>query len=179
MEITAAYWEPRIKTYGFQKVTDLSLVEMTAVDQGMESLGLALRRLGDLGIEFHLVFSGMSDRGFPKGYLLTGREREEILSGFMHPEGSVEPGVLFRLVSPVELVFFQGPHFADRYGIMDASLQALTAKGIHIMASACSGSCVYLVVPGGKADETVAALSEAFDVPKPDRNGKGGNCVST
>ena len=41
MEIIASYWEPRIKTYGFQKVVDLSLVEVTPGQGGMESLGLA------------------------------------------------------------------------------------------------------------------------------------------
>jgi aspartokinase len=166
METTAAYRESRIKTYGFQKVTDLSLVEVTAVGQGMESLGSALYRLGELGIEFHLVFSGLSSEKGPKSYLLMGRERETILSEFMGERGLAEPRILLRVTSPVELVFFHGPHFADRYGILDASLQALAAKGLNIMASACSGSCVYLVVPGGKADETASALSEAFDVPK-------------
>ncbi|MBN1102001.1 MAG: hypothetical protein JXL84_01165 [Deltaproteobacteria bacterium] len=179
MEITAAYRESRIKTYGFQKVMGLSLVEVTALGRGMESLGRALYRLGELGIEFHLVFSGVSDKGFPKGYLLMGREWEELLSGYMPPGGSVEPGVLLRIVSPVEMVYFHGPHFADRYGIVDASVQALAVKGLHIMASACSGSCVYLVVPEGMADKTAAALSEAFDVPKPARNVKRGNRVST
>jgi hypothetical protein len=66
----------------------------------------------------------------------------------------------------VELVLFQGPHYGERFGIVDASLQALAAKGLNLLASACSGSCVYLVVPQGTADDVVSALSDSFDVPK-------------
>jgi aspartokinase len=166
MEITASYWESRIKTYGFQKATDLSLVELTATVRGVESLGRAFCRMSDLGIEFHLVFSGLSAERFLKGYLLMGRERETLLTEFMGRRDSGAEGVRVHVISPVDLVFFHGPHFADRYGIMDASLQALASRGLHIMASVCSGSCVYIVVPQGKAEEAASALSEAFEVPK-------------
>ena len=57
LETKAAYWEPRIKTYGFQRMTGLSLVEMTVPRAGIESLGAAFCRLADAGVDFHLVFS--------------------------------------------------------------------------------------------------------------------------
>lgn len=173
MEIIASYWEPRIKTYGFQKVTDLSLVEVTSGLHGLESLGLALYRMGELGIDFHLVFSSSSAEKPWKSYLLTGRHWDERLSGFIGEGDGREPEALFHVVCPVELVLFQGPHYGDRFGIVDASLQALAAKGLSILASACSGSCVYLVVPEGAADLVVSALSEAFDVPKAARRDPG------
>ncbi|MEW6665841.1 MAG: hypothetical protein AB1512_11550 [Thermodesulfobacteriota bacterium] len=166
MEIIASYWEPRIRTYGFQKVTDLSLVEVTPGKGGMESLGLALSRLGEWGIDFQLVFSCPSPEKPGISYLLTARHADGRLSEFIGQGGGSSPEGMFHVVSPVELVLFQGPHYGDRFGIVDASLQALIAKGLGIVASVCSGSCVYLVVPEGKADDVIMALSDAFEVPK-------------
>jgi len=34
-------------------------------------------------------------------------------------------------------------------------------------AAACSGSCIYIVLPEGKSEEAVAALSEVFEIPRP------------
>jgi hypothetical protein len=169
MEIKASYWEPRIKTYGFQKVTGLSLVEVATGTYGMESLGLALHRLGEWGIDFHLVFSTASSERPGKSYLLTGRDSGERLSGLAAQGEGSNQEVLPHVVCPVELVFFQGPHYGDRYGILDASLQALADRELAIVASVCSGSCVYLVVPEGKAGDVVTALSQVFDVPKAER----------
>ena len=33
-------------------------------------------------------------------------------------------------------------------------------------ATACSGSCIYIVLPKGKSEEAVLALSEVFEIPK-------------
>lgn len=166
MEIIASYWEPRIKTYGFQKVVDLSLVEVTPGPDGMESLGLALYRLGEGGIDFQLVFSDPSAETPWRTYFLTGRHGIEGLSGLIRQGGEGAQEGMFRVISPVELVLFQGPHYGDRFGVVDASLQALAAGGLRMVASVCTGSCVCLVVPEGTADRVVSALSECFDVPK-------------
>jgi aspartokinase len=82
-------------------------------------------------------------------------QEETALSG----EGTVR-------VLPVEVVYFYGPHFGDRYGIAEAALKVLTESGIRATASACSGSCVYLVLPEGQSEEAVRALSRTFEIPR-------------
>jgi aspartokinase len=77
-------------------------------------------------------------------------------------------------VTPVEVVFFHGPHFGDRYGIAETAFGALADNGIQVIAGVCSGSCVYLVTPEGGAEDVVRVLSGTFEIPKaPSRKGSG------
>jgi aspartokinase len=164
LETRAAYWESRIRTYGFQRVTGLSLFEMTVGRTKIDLLGLIFCRLGDAGVGFHLVSSRPSSRGLEVLLLAPTQWAEVIEEGMQEfVEGTDK---FMRRTSPAELVFFQGPHFGDRYGIVDTALRALAAKGVKMTATVCSGSCVYLVLPEGKSEEAVAALSEVFEIPK-------------
>lgn len=164
LETKAAYWEPRIKTYGFQRMTGLSLVEMTVPRAGIESLGSAFCRLADAGVGFHLVFSRTSFRGLEVSLLVTAQWAKVIEE---HMQGLMEDAnkVILR-ISASEMVFFQGPHFGDRYGILDAAARGLAARGIGMKATVCSGSCIYIVLPEGKSEEAVLALSEIFEIPR-------------
>lgn len=164
LEVTAAYWEARIKTYGFHRVTDLSLFELDLDPLTVPLFGQALCRMGEEGIPLVLTFAWVSSRGLaacfvvPRAFegLVRDRLPEEIaLSG----EGTGR-------ILPVEVVYFYGPHFGDRSGIAQAALQALARGGIHPTATACSGSCVYLVLPAGRSEEAVRLLSEAFEIPR-------------
>jgi aspartokinase len=173
MEIVASYWEPKIKTYGFQKMVDLSLVEVTPGTDGMESLGLALHSLGEEGIDFQLVFSSSAPEKSGRCFFLTGRSGLEKLSELKRQDRAGADKGSFRVVSSVELVLFQGPHYGDRFGVADASLRALATEGLGVLATVCTGSCVYLVVPEGTAEGVVSALSESFDVPRAVRRDQG------
>jgi aspartokinase len=165
LETKAAYWESRIKTYGFQRMVGLSLLRMTVHSRDMESLGQAFCRLGEEGVGFLLVFSQRRGKSLEVCLVVTAKwtrvieERvEEFLAG---AEKSFQPGV------PAEMVFFQGPHFGDRYGILEAAVRGLAARRVKMTAAACSGSCIYIVLPEGKSEEAVAALSEVFEIPRP------------
>jgi len=164
LETRAAYWESRIKTYGFQRVTDLSLFEMTVHGAGIESLGRAFCRMGDAGVRFHLVCSRASSRGL-EVLLLAPAQCTKVIEEHMQ-EFVQGPGKVMGHPLPAEMVFFQGPHFGDRYGIVDTTLRALAAKGIQMTAMACSGSCIYLVLAEGRSEGAVLALSEVFEIPK-------------
>ena len=164
METRAAYWEPRIKTYGFQRVGDLSLFEITVPKTRIDLLGRAFCRLGEAGVGFHLVFSRSSPQGL-EVFLLSPAQGAKVIEEHMQElVEDTDKGV--GRTSPAEMVFFQGPHFGDRCGILDTALRALAARGIKMTATACSGSCIYIVLPKGKSEEAVAALSEVFEIPK-------------
>ena len=164
MEVTASYWEARIKTYGFHSVTDLSLIELSLDRLKLLLFGQALCRMGDEGIPLVLTFSRLTPQGLAACFVVPracegrvqDRVQEEIgLSG----EGAVR-------ASPVEVVYFYGPHFGDRYGIAEAALKVLEGGGIRAKATSCSGSCVYLVLAEGQSEEAVRALSQAFEIPR-------------
>lgn len=164
LETRAAYWESRIKTYGFQRLTDLTLFEITLGRARIDSLGRAFCRLGDAGVGFHLVSSRPSSRGL-EVLLLAPAQWTTVIEEHLREllEG---PDKGMGRTSAAEMVFFQGPHFGDRSGIVHTTLQALAAKEVRITAMACSGSCIYLVLPEGRSQEAVGALSEVFEIPK-------------
>lgn len=162
MDITAAYWEPQIKTYGFRENTGLLLIEMKVSADRLDSLGQELVHLGDLGIRFSLVFTHFSEGGPVTLYLLIQREWEKDLMEHVLPTSPV--GI--EVISPVDMISFQGPHFGERFGILDAAFQALSSKKIRVIASVCSMSCVYLILETGESERAASALSEAFNVPK-------------
>jgi aspartokinase len=164
LETKAAYRESRIKTYGFQRITGLSLLRMTVHSEDMESLGKAFCRLGEAGADFLLVFSRRRGQALEVCLVVTAQwariiedRGEEFLAG---TDKAVRPGV------PAEMVFFYGPHFGDRYGILEAAVRGLAARRVKMTAAACSGSCIYIVLPEGKSEEAVAALSEVFEIPR-------------
>jgi aspartokinase len=165
LETTAAYREPRIKTYGFEKMTALSLFEISGSKADMGSLGLAFCSMADRGVPFHLVFSPSSSEGL-EFWLITQRPWAKVIRE--HIDLCIPGGTetVIRRTSSVELVFFQGPHFGDRYGILDTTVQALACKGITVKATVCSGACIYIVLPEGKSDEAIKALRESFEIPQ-------------
>jgi aspartokinase len=164
LETKAAYRESRIKTYGFQRITGLSLLRIMVHSGNMESLGQAFCRLGEEGVGFLLVFSQRRGQALEVYLVVTAEwvraiedRVEEILGG---ANKTVQPGMA------VEMVFFQGPHFGDRYGILDAAVRGLAARRVRMTAAACSGACIYIVTPEGKSEEAIAALSEVFEIPR-------------
>lgn len=162
MDITAAYWEPQVKTYGFRKTESLLLVEVKVSADMLDSLGQELVHLGDLRIPFHLVFTQISEGGLISLYILIQPEWEKNLTE--HVRQSSPVGI--EVISLVDMICFQGPHFGERFGILDAAFQALSSKRIKVVASVCSMSCVYLVLEAGQGERAASALSEAFEVPK-------------
>ena len=166
MQTIAVYSESRIKTYGFQEMTDLSLLELT-LGPGHE----ALRDLhiGDLkvsGIHFHLGFAQMAKDQCLRLYLLIDHPFETEALNRIRNRDPVHGRNAVRASSPVELLHFQGPHYGDRYGIAETTLEALKKEGIPLLAVACSQSCVYLVLPPEGAQQAKRCLSQVFEIPR-------------
>jgi hypothetical protein len=70
-----------------------------------------------------------------------------------------------QITAPVELIFFQGPHFGDRFGIADFTYKALKEKSDVLLAAIFACHSIYLILPEGLADETRNCLSAAFRIP--------------
>jgi aspartokinase len=164
LETKAAYHESRIKTYGFQRTAGLSLVKITVRSGDLEALGEAFYRLGEEEVGFLLVFSQRRGQTLEVCLVVTAqwaRVIEKRMGEFLGgADDAVQPGV------PAEMVFFQGPHFGDRHGILEAAVKGLAARRVKVTAAVCSGSCIYLVLPEGKSEAAVAALSEVFEIPR-------------
>lgn len=153
LETIAVYWEPVIRTYGFQVRTGLTLVCWEPASSsvwGFPGHDASLVPGAELLMAVALP---TACGGLRLGLVFSGRLPEAV------------SGLKGRVQRPVELLYFQGPHFGDRYGIAAAALGALHRAAVPVIAAGCTGASIYIVLDPGRADEAVASLSDAFRVP--------------
>jgi len=166
VQTIAVYWEPKIKTYGFNEAADLSLLELGFNQGQLSEWGKGLQGMGDLGIRFELVLlQYLKDQGF-RLYILFKRGDEDQVIGYIRQITRKDAEGTFYVTSPVELIYFYGPHFGDRYGIADAAFKALNRKDIPIIVAGCSGAGIYLALPDKMAKQARSLLASAFEVPQ-------------
>ena len=165
METIAVYWEQRVKIYGFQEKKALSFMKFHFSSGGMSAMGAWLRRLGGLGLKYHLVLTPPVQTPAVGLYLLVDIEHEDRLKTEVRSIIPDSPQASLQIISPVESLHFHGPHFGDRYGIVTRAYKTLTEKNIKILASACSSNSVYLILAEGGLDEAKKHLSEVYEVP--------------
>ena len=166
METIAVYWEPIIRTYGFQVQEGLVLSRLRLPVDSLGQWGHALKEMADPGPEFRLVWAQADDAMHLTVYMLSDRIHWCMLQ-------SVWPAPGDQGNERVDLVFFQGPHFGDRYGIMDFTYKALALEKVPLLAAACSVATIYLVLPPGWGSRTRTLLSSAFEIPATVGSGRG------
>ena len=162
METIAVYWESRIKTYGFQRVTDLAFIEFSCPLSEIKLLGEILSQ-DDLKIlRPKFIIAQESDHKISFIFCLPLEEGENF-----HASLEKTPSLTnHRYIYPVSIIFFYGPHFGDRYGIADTTFSTLSKAGIKIIASGCSSASVFLVLAQDGIDKAEEVLAETFEVAK-------------
>ncbi len=165
METVAVYWEPKIKTYGFKDILDLSLLALEFQSGQLPEWGLRLYEMGDSEFRFKLALTQLKGENILQLFLLFERKWEKRLIDHINKVIRKDAGETFGLTSPVEMVCFFGPHFGERYGIANSVFRALALKDAPVLAASFSGSIVYLVLPEGMAKKVKVLLAETFEVP--------------
>jgi hypothetical protein len=161
METIAVYWEPIIRTYGFNLLEGLTLCRFS-LPAGTLGRWDAMHRCPDHPpAPFSLFWAQVESAGDIRLYLV-GAEKgcHDQSSGLEIPVGrwaSCER-------TAVDVVCFQGPHFGDRYGIMDYTYQALAAD-VTPLGTVCATATIYLVFPGGQGRMACDMLRRAFEIP--------------
>ncbi|RPH49484.1 MAG: hypothetical protein EHM85_13730 [Desulfobacteraceae bacterium] len=182
METFAVYWEPIIKTYGIAERTGLCLVTLDLPfhrisDAGDWLIRFASRFDGSLvmifsrpatpaGLKFHLLLDKSPEKIEPDKIAAAEKNSQSDQSMEMNPAAFERAFPVLQIDNPVELVYFQGPHYGDRYGIAGAAMRALAEKKVPLLAVVCTGASVYLITPTGKAREARKALGQAFSTPE-------------
>ncbi len=166
MEISAVYWESKIKTYGFQSVDNLSLLELTLCLEENAGFGTDISELDNFGIDFDLVLvQYLSDRMFRLCLIFSSKWEGRVLK-HIYEQIRVDNEESVRVTSPVELIYFHGPHFGDRFGIADSAFKALLDGEMSVLAFGCSGAAIYIVLPENGSEKARNLLSHVFEVPK-------------
>jgi aspartokinase len=170
LETIAVYWEPIIKTYGFMVKTDLSLMRLSFSTNRMAAWGERIQALDMTAGDFIMAVGHVFDGKRLQLSLLFENSRGSLNKNKLETSAKKEPRMSLYVDSPVELIYFQGPHYGDRYGIADAAFRPFVDKRLTILASACTGASIYIVVPENQARIAVKLLSEKFAVPHADDN---------
>ncbi len=181
METFAVYWEPVIKTYGIAERTGLCLITLDLpsnriCDGGGWLTRFASRFDGSLvlicsrpaspsGLRLHLLLDKTPEKADLEKVDAAEKNTRPDLPADMNPVAIDGAFSGFRIDSPVELIYFQGPHYGDRYGIASAAMTALAEKKVPLLAVVCTGASVYLMTPKGMASAARNSLAEAFSTP--------------
>ncbi|MDM8544590.1 hypothetical protein QUF90_26220 [Desulfococcaceae bacterium HSG9] len=163
METVAVYWEPTIKTYGFNEITDMSLVRMAS--DNLEKIGSLIDELDSVKNQFALLWNQNDSQHDIKSICLgvSGQNRRHAVA--LLKQKCLSKNIDFiDEIYPAGIVYFHGPHYGDRYGIAETVFKTLNGK-VKIIAAGFSGAAVYLVFPGGDVKTAIALLSQTFETP--------------
>ncbi|MBW1999308.1 MAG: hypothetical protein JRJ29_15280 [Deltaproteobacteria bacterium] len=166
LQTIATYREERVKTYGFQIAGDMALFEVKLGAQGIDSFGEKFLSLAEFHPVFHLVAAHRTiDSPFVLYILIPAQEEKNFLKQILLT-GEFEESKTILVTSPVDLIYFQGPHYGDRYGVAKTALNTLAQASIPVLMTACSQSCIYLVLPGAMGPKARRSLAEVFEIPR-------------
>lgn len=163
VETIARYWEPVIKIYGSSLKTGLAGMSISFTG---EQLGQVMVILTKSGVQrFEMMGLTRSESGRFHLLLIVDpdycRDAVESVLAVIGNEREIECSVQHGM----ELLFFHGPHFQDRYGVIHAAVSALAKASIDITCAACSGTGVHLVAQEGIGVRMLEELGEVFVVP--------------
>lgn len=167
METIAVYWESKVKVYSITHVSDLSMVQLTYPIETTEKVGKALAALEDSVQRFELVTQDNVDAGRSRVNFFIRRPRQKAVKG-VSKEWKEELQVDVTLNSSVELIYLHGPHFQDRFGIVEIAFSALKAGSIEIIAAGCAGTTIYLALPKDQGVPARQILRNTFIIPTAD-----------
>lgn len=165
METVAMYWEPRIKTYGFQVVKELAIYRCLIPVDMSNHWNRALELIENGPNRFHLICGQLNETSELSLSLLCQPDQGRSFSGDIEAEIPVAEGFRSQMITPVELLYFQGPHFGDRFGIADFTYRALKNHADGLLAAVFSCASIYLVLSEGAADRAKERLTAAFIIP--------------
>ncbi len=159
METIAVYWEPMIKTYGFEDRSPLCLVSGSVLQ--VMGLGQALDELSGIALRFvqiqwfgeQLLMQCAVDQAL--------RDKLETAMAQMVARGLVNN---LNYIDAVTLMTFHGPHYGDRYGIAQAVFEALGDR-VRLYAAGFAGAGAALILDPGDLAPAQALLGSRFEIP--------------
>jgi aspartokinase len=165
VETIAVYWEDTIKTYGIRPEKDLCLLQADISLSSLPGIGEQLMDLGRRGAPVRLIMAQPHPSEALRLFAVFAGGWQDRLADFFSETAFASFCNNLRIVSPVAMLNFQGPHFGDRYGIAAAANDALAKEKISYIAMGCSAASVYVVLPADSAEKARKALATVFKTP--------------
>jgi len=165
VETIAVYWEENIRTYGIQVEKDLCLARVDLLPGQLAELGQQITELGQDKTKFRLILAHQYEPEVLSISIVVQESFRQRLLEFSTRPFVQDLSRSFVIDSPVEMLYFHGPHFGDRYGIADMAGHALQKKDIRYIVMGCWAASVHLIFPENVADKAKMALASVFQTP--------------
>ncbi len=168
METIAVYWEERIKVYSISEKSGLALGILHVPENCADSVGDHICALQQSVGRFEMVTAHPGGQELPGAltvHLLLENKSFAALQEWVEKKLARECGISLKVNNKVELLYLHGPHFQDRYGIVDAAFSAFAENNCPLLLCGCTGTSMYLVVPHGTSGNSREILSKKFLLP--------------
>ncbi|MCF8036942.1 MAG: hypothetical protein K9K62_08735 [Desulfobacteraceae bacterium] len=161
-ETVARYVESKIRTYGIDVYTGLTLCSL---QMRADALGQWSDAVSEKGCRFlHASAAPIGEDRVGLDVLLdAGDPESRVFDVAAFFDSNLDNTVTVR--ENAELIRFHGPHFGDRYGIADKALGRIAEAGVPVWLAGCVGATVSIVLPSNAAKKATKALSAAFEMP--------------
>ncbi len=165
METIAVYKEERVKVYTITEKTDLALGLLSFPAIKTELWGHHIAHLETHSKRFELITCHVRNKDRIELHLLFDKNASRTVSISLREKIKTEPDTNFTLKQPVNVLYLFGPHFQDRYGIVDIAFNALLKNGIDILVSGCAGTSMYFVTSKKQSGDGLKILTDTFLIP--------------
>jgi aspartokinase len=164
------YWEPVIRVYGFDIRKDISLIELEIFTEHAAYWGEHIHAEAQNSSDFIMVLAQYVDQTALRLCIAMQQDKGVPFCQTLEDKCKKEYSLSIQIRKQVDALFFHGPHFQDRYGIIAAALRSLDNDQITLYSSGCTGTSVYLIIGSGQADLAKEMLAKSFVVPGFSRN---------
>ncbi len=165
METVAIYKEERVKVYDITEKTDLALGILRFPANKIEFWGLRTIEFEDYIKRFELVTYHATDKSSTELHLLFDRKDSHNFCDKLKEWVKDEVSSELILRYPVDLLYLFGPHFQDRFGIVNIAFDVLRKHDIDILVSGCAGTSMYFVTSKNQGHSGLKILTDTFLIP--------------
>lgn len=165
METIAVYREEQVKVYGITEKADFALAILHFPGTSMALWGRRIMSLEQSLNRFELVTCHTGNSRAVELHILFDPKYADPLCSTVNALIKEEKNTAFTLKQPVDVLFLFGPHFQDRYGIVDIAFNALRKNDVEILVSGCAGTSMYFVTSKNEGRKGFHILADTFLIP--------------
>jgi aspartokinase len=162
-EVVATYQEQKPKVYGLEWLEGLTLLQVVFESSYEGAVGLIFEGLAELG--FHLTFLITSPPRAEGEARMAFCVHQALEKDVISLTQRWLPDAVTIETPSVALFSMNGPHFGDRYGLVDELITAFRKAGVDLLALSCSIASMAGVVPSGQIQRATHAIRDRFEVP--------------
>lgn len=161
VETSASYWESTIRIYGMDVEEDLCGVRFGySPEKGKPQ---DWQRLNSCGKFRQVTLYSNEQQLYCQ--LITKRDGHGEVVKILREMVAGQGDAYFDIMEGISMISFHGPHFQDRFGIVEKTMAQLREDGQIIFSCNCAGTTVQLLVPQENVIAVRESLAKAFVVP--------------